>query len=241
MNPTRTPALRLLALAAVLLSLAAPATAQRRAPADDTRLMHIVTYGSTSSPAAVAGTSSSDVVTRGASASGTTAIEGLRWGERGDEPCWIFVGTVSNGSSWDGCGASSYNTQRTLAGGDHLVGVAVCTNNRNDARGDLVKGVRAVWAEHPERRQTAQRNETTHAAEMPNCANWSATVRCGPGTAASRLRIHHISIGGRRGIVGLQLDCADLEEQCWEVSPGVNDDVLTAVPILRCRALGQEP
>lgn len=86
--------------------------------------------------------------------------------------------------------------------------IRVCTNGRSGPRGELVKGVEAEWSANPFDPPDDQYT-VTRQVRRTNCDDdgWSEWSACGGRRAASEIRLHHKAIGGRRGLVGIQLVC----------------------------------
>ena len=154
-------------------------------------------------------------------------------GERGDEPCYLRIRSdeVGDVETWNRCGVSGPSSRQSVRWRpDHaLVGIRVCTNNRNDDRGMLVKGVEVRVARRPYL-SGAARMMVRESFARPNCRQWRSWVMCPAGTAATMLRGRHIAIGGRRGLVGLQLDCAPVEAACFHASSVGDDDAPVCRP-----------
>jgi hypothetical protein len=89
----------------------------------------------------------------------------------------------------------------------------VCTNGRSGARGELVKGVEAEWSVNPFDAPGDQYT-VTRQVRRTNCDadEWSEWSACRGQRAAAQLRLHHKPIGGRRGLVGIQLVCVRTQE-----------------------------
>lgn len=154
-------------------------------------------------------------------------LGGIEVGERGDEPCYLRIrgGEVGDVETWNGCGVEGPASRRSVEWGAQYapVGLRVCTNNRNDERGLLVKGVEVRVARRPYLSGAARMMDPVRFSR-PNCRQWHPWVMCPAGTAATTLRGRHIAIGGRRGLVGLQLECAPVEGACFHVSGSWGDD-----------------
>jgi hypothetical protein len=148
-------------------------------------------------------------------------------GERGDEPCYLRIQSDETGDveTWNACGVDGPRSRASVRWwpNDALVGIRVCTNNRDDDRGMLVKGVEVRVARRPHL-SGADRMMVRESFARSNCRRWRSWVMCPAGTAATTLRGRHIPIGGRRGLVGLQLDCAPVEAACFQASSVGDDD-----------------
>jgi len=154
-------------------------------------------------------------------------------GERGDEPCYLRIRSDEAGDveTWNGCGVDGPRSRQSLQwrSNDALVGIRVCTNHRDDERGMLVKGIEVRLARRPYL-SGAARMMVRERATRPNCRQWHSWAMCPAGTAATTLRGRHIAIGGRRGLVGLQLDCAPVEAACFHASSMGDDDAPACRP-----------
>lgn len=86
--------------------------------------------------------------------------------------------------------------------------IRVCTNGRSGERGELVKGVEAVWTVNPFDAPEDQYT-ITRTARRTNCDDdaWSGWSECRGRRAAPTVRLHHKAVGGRRALVGVQLVC----------------------------------
>jgi hypothetical protein len=148
-------------------------------------------------------------------------------GERGDEPCYLRIESddVGDHETWNGCGNAGPASRRTVEWWPHqgLVGIQVCTNNRDGDRGKLVKGVRVRVARRPHLSGPDRMIETQQFAR-PNCRRWRSWRSCPGGSTAIDLVAHHMAIGGRRGIVGLRLVCAPVGAACFETPVGTSSD-----------------
>lgn len=111
----------------------------------------------------------------------------------------------------DGVGAGPGGiSEINLADGDYITGLRVCTNNRNNDRGRLVKGVEVRTATiGPKGRVKKSRN---YSDGQPNCKSWKNWSSCPAKSVASDVIIHW-SVGiqnGQKSIVGLELECMDV-------------------------------
>lgn len=148
-----------------------------------------------------------------------SVVSRFELGERGDEPCMVAIRSPwHDNDEWDACGGNGPRTVKSAHPNSNqvLVGVQVCHNDRNDDRGRLVKGVRLEWAHHPGEVASARRGIHRDQIRQPNCRRWQPWVRCPVGTGAPSVVVHHIAIGGRRGAVGLQLECYPAEPLCYD-------------------------
>ncbi len=206
-----------------LVAAVSPATAQGPSPAVAT-----LSYAPSGAASPVAGRESATSATLVAQGpSGILAIRSMTWESDGAGPCrWTVAGGDAL-QAWGTCAGSRPLRSVEVEEG-HLVGLRICTRTPAGP----VTGVRAVWAGRPDRGSTGRREIAREAAE-PNCGRWGAEVRCAPGTAAPRLRLHADGGAGDPVVVGIQLLCHAMDLQCWEVGPGP-DDVVTAVPPARC-------
>lgn len=143
-------------------------------------------------------------------------VRGVSLGERGDEPCSLKVLGTTGTNAWDGCGGNGPRSELTvdIDGAWALVGLRICTNNRDDARGDLVKGIGLRWAKRPHEASPGKRITRTSQRGQPNCSKWGRWVSCPVGKAAQTLIVHHDAMGGRRAAVGLQLECHGVQPVC---------------------------
>jgi hypothetical protein len=155
--------------------------------------------------------------------------------ERGDEPCYLQVTGTEGASIWNECGGNPGSTRSAGLGRVHsLVGIKICNNGRSGPRGRLVKGVELEWAIRPHEAYATDQVQQREKLVQPNCSRWREWVRCPTASAAQTLVVHHEAIGGRRAIVGLQLECYPTRPNCL-----VNNDPAWTTydtPILACRS-----
>jgi hypothetical protein len=142
--------------------------------------------------------------------------------ERGDEPCHLELLGTEGLSTWSECGGSLGSTRSAgVDGAFSLVGIKVCNNGRSGERGRLVKGLELEWAVRPHETLASDRVLRTERLMQPNCSRWRTWVHCPAASAAQTVIVHHESIGGRRAIVGLQLECYPVRPGCFPASdPG---------------------
>lgn len=163
--------------------------------------------------------------TRGTPVFGTVSwgndIARVELGERGDEPCAITVYGRNGTNRWEACGGGGPRSTRSA--GFHgspspLIGIQICTNGRNNDRGLLIKGLKLKWSDRPHESAYADRAIFTDEVLQPNCSDWGQWVSCPVGMAAQTLVVHHQAIGGRRGAVGVQLECYPVDPVCYQAS-----------------------
>lgn len=146
----------------------------------------------------------------------------LTLGEKGDEPCAFWwksqgsynsYGEASNYSEdWIACGGS--RSKKVLSWGreNALTAIRVCTNNKTNARGQLVKGIQVQLS----RRETPTgplEVVDTREIKQPNCKKWSSNwSRCTGNMAASGITLYYKRIGGKDSITGFRL-------LCWNTVP----------------------
>lgn len=222
-------------VAPALVVLVAGAASRPAAAQDPTGLVSTLTYSRRAAPAPVAGRPGATSVTVSLEgASGPLGIRRIAWAGGDGGPCRFVVAGGSASDRWDTCSGGSPAWEIQVDEG-HLVGLQVCSDTPS-AEGGPVRGVRAIWAARPDRRDV-DRGSTTREGADPRCETWSAEARCAPGSAAPRIRLHQAEVAGRATVVGLELLCHTVDLQCWEVGPGPTE-VMTAVESHRCR---QEP
>lgn len=135
--------------------------------------------------------------------------------ERGDEPCHVELQGSQSNATWSECGGNPGSTRSAgIDAAASLIGLKICNNGRSGERGRLVKGVELEWATRPHEINATRRILQTDVLTQPNCSRWRNWVHCPDATAAQTMIIHHESIGGRRAVVGLQLECYPVVPNC---------------------------
>lgn len=178
------------------------------------------------SAGSLTGTSSTGSATFGRRATGSGQMVyyldkpvSLILAEKGDEPCafwWKSEGSYNsygNASSysenWISCSGSGSRKVLSWGRANALTAMRICTNNKSNARGQLVKGIEVQLS----RRETPNgplEVVDTKRIRRANCKKWSSTwSRCTGDRAASGLKLYYKRIGGKDSITGFRLLCWD--------------------------------
>lgn len=196
-----------------------------------------VEYGPVGEPSGVSGTSSSATVRLPSTIPNRfEAFDNFTFYERRDEPCKVKIAMRVLGGArypvevWNECeGGTGLGSGDDIGValnsvgpqdwplGVYLTAVRVCTNNRNNERGELVKGVEFTFDTHPhiplssDDRDKEGINRWNASFARNNCKRWRSRRSCSLRAATTQLILHHKEIGGRRSLVGIQLVCHPVE------------------------------
>lgn len=123
---------------------------------------------------------------------------------------WAMWAGCNRDDDEPGYAGAGGKTEIILDEGDYITDLRICTNNRNNDRGRLVKGIEVKTARIKSngRLQASK----SYSDGQPNCKQWKNWSSCPNRALASSIIIHYgFGIeGGMRSIVGLELECMEV-------------------------------